>query len=281
MQWSKIKNIVILILLVVNALLLAQVGYREMESARYRRQARDEAALLLAQSGIRVDVASLPEDPGLLSMRCERDSVEEAVLAEALLGSSAEQPDGSFSGERGTVWFYSSGEFYAVFKPGAWPVETTPEATAYRVMELLEMECETVSVTETDDTVLVRMRQTWEGTPIFSCETTLTFEGGELREVRGRRLPGTPTETAGNEAMTVTSVLIRFRSAISESGYVCSEILSLTAGYEMTAVPSSSTFTLTPVWQVETDVSTFLLEEDGSLTLVTQETTGTSAELTA
>ena len=27
--------------------------------------------------------------------------------------------------------------------------------------------------------------------------------------------------------------------------------------------------------------STFLLEEDGSLTLVTQETTGTSAELTA
>ena len=139
MQWSKIKNIVILILLVVNALLLAQVGYREMESARYRRQARDEAALLLAQSGIRVDVASLPEDPGLLSMRCERDSGEEAVLAEALLGSSAEQPDGSFSGERGTVWFYSSGEFYAVFKPGAWQVETAPEATAYRVMELLEI----------------------------------------------------------------------------------------------------------------------------------------------
>ena len=134
MQWSKIKNIVILILLVVNALLLAQVGYREMESARYRRQARDEAALLLAQSGIRVDVASLPEDPGLLSMRCERDSGEEAVLAEALLGSGAEQPDGSFSGERGTVWFYSSVEFYAVFKPGAWQVETAPEATAYRVM---------------------------------------------------------------------------------------------------------------------------------------------------
>ena len=95
MQWSKIKNIVLLILLVVNVLLLAQVGYREMESARYRRQARDEAALLLAQSGIRVDAASLPEDPGLLPMRCERDSGAEAELAEALLGSGAEQPDGS------------------------------------------------------------------------------------------------------------------------------------------------------------------------------------------
>ena len=270
MQWSKIKNIVILILLAVNLLLLAQVGYREAESARYRREAREEAVALLTNNGIQVDLAILPEDPKLGPMRCERDSGSEAALAAALLGSAAEQEDGSYAGEKGKLWLYSSGDFTAALGPGAYPLgERTAESLSALVMEKLGFEGEVLSTVEADGVTTVRMRQSWEGTPIFSCEAALVFEGGELKSIRGKRLPGTPVSVAGESAMTVTTALVRFLSGVTENGYVRSEVRGLTMGYEMEAVPTSSTFKLTPVWQIETDANPFRLEGDGTLVQVT------------
>lgn len=271
MEWSKIKNIVIMLLAVVNLLLLGQVVYREAESANLRRQAREEAAALLAESGIQVDLDALPDDRELGPMRCERDSGKEASLAAALLGEAALGEDGGYAGAKGRVWFYSSGDFTVELEEGAYPLgnKTAADLSA-QVMGKLDFQGEVLSVEEAGGTVTVRMRQTWEGVPIFTCEAALTFENGSLRAIRGRRLPGTPTAAAGESAMTVTTALVRFLSGVTEGGYVRSQVKGMTAGYEMTAVPSSGAFQLTPVWQIETDASPFRLDSRGNLTQITE-----------
>lgn len=271
MRWSKIKNIVIALLLVVDVLLLGQVVFQEAESAALRRQAREEAAALLAQNGIRVDLEAMPEDRELGPMWCERDSEKEATLAAALLGEAAVGVDGGYTGSKGRVWFYSSGDFAVELDPSAYRLETeTVEALSARVMGKLDFQGEILSVTETEGTVSVRMRQSWEGNPIFSCEAVLTYQDGSLRAVRGRRLPGTPTAVAGDRTMTVTTALIRFLGGVTEGGYVRSQVKSMTAGYEMTAMPPSGAFKLTPVWQVETDASPFRMDAQGNLTQITE-----------
>ena len=271
MQWSKIKNIVILLLLLANVLLLAHVVVREMESQRYHRQAREEAAALLAQNGIRVDLGELPDDPQLFPMRCERDIQREKDLAASLLGQASEQEDGSYAGTCGTMWFYSSGDFLAHLEPTAFPVgEKSETDVAAEVMERLDFQGQLRSVTEEDGRVLVELYQLWEQVPVFSCQVTLTFDGGQLTQIQGRRMPGDPVSQGGTGAMTVTTALVRFLSAAAEGGYVCSEIREMTAGYSMTAVPTSSTFRLSPIWQIETDAVNFRLDADGTLTQITE-----------
>lgn len=271
MQWSKIKNIVILLLLLANVLLLAQVVVREMESQRYHSQAREETAALLAQNGIRVDLGELPDDPQLFPMRCERDAQKEKDLAASLLGQASEQEDGSYASPKGTIWFYSSGDFLAHLEPAAFPAGEGNEAdVAAEVMERLDFQGILQSVTEENGRVLVELYQLWEQVPVFSCQVTLTFDEGQLTQIQGRRLPGDPISQGGSGAMTVTTALVRFLSAVTEGGYVCSEIREMTAGYSMTAVPTSSLFQLAPVWQIETDAGSFRLDADGTLTQITE-----------
>lgn len=254
-----------------NLLLLAMSGLRGLESSNYRRQARQEAVSLLADEGIHVDIAALPSDPVLSIRSCERDLAREATLASALLGGAQEQSAGSYAGEKGRLSFHSSGDFSAEFTPDAYVLgNASLEGLSTEVMAKLDFQGEVLSVTPTEAGASVRLRQVWENTPIFSCEVTLSFEGDSLRSIRGRRLPGTPTAAAGNDAMSVTTVLIRFLSALNEGGYVRSEIRALTVGYEMTAMPTSGTFRLTPIWQIDTDASPFRLSRDGVLTQITE-----------
>ena len=52
MEWSKIKNIVILLLALVNVFLLVLVVSQERRSVRYQEEARTEAVAVLAKNGV-------------------------------------------------------------------------------------------------------------------------------------------------------------------------------------------------------------------------------------
>ena len=52
MEWSKLKNIILLLLVSVNAFLLILVGVQESRAARYEEDTRQAAVRVLEQSGI-------------------------------------------------------------------------------------------------------------------------------------------------------------------------------------------------------------------------------------
>ena len=59
MEWSKIKNIIIIILLTVNAFLLISVADREWKSAQYQEEARLGAVEVLRSNRIAVSYTHL------------------------------------------------------------------------------------------------------------------------------------------------------------------------------------------------------------------------------
>ena len=65
MAWSKVKNIMILLLLLVNAFLLVLVGMRQGESRRYQDAALTQAIGVLEQNGIQVETQALGSAQGL------------------------------------------------------------------------------------------------------------------------------------------------------------------------------------------------------------------------
>ncbi len=86
MEWPKLKNIIILILLLVNAFLLIMVGVQERDTAQYREQTITDMVNVLERNGIHLDRDRVPEELDLTALTVERDQESEAALAAALLG---------------------------------------------------------------------------------------------------------------------------------------------------------------------------------------------------
>ena len=83
MEWSKVKNIIILLLLLVNGFLLVLVGMRREETENYQASALAQAVEVLERSGIQVfqegledalDMSPLSVERNLERAEADRDS---------------------------------------------------------------------------------------------------------------------------------------------------------------------------------------------------------------
>lgn len=84
MRWTKIKNIIILLLVVVNLFLLGLVGARAWRTANNERVARERMLTVLAQNGISFLPGELPDKMPLSPIRGTADPA----------GSLPQLPDG-------------------------------------------------------------------------------------------------------------------------------------------------------------------------------------------
>lgn len=73
MEWSKLKNIILLLLVSVNAFLLILVGVQESRAARYEEDTRQAAVRVLEQSGITFGPERVPQEAGLSPLTVTRD----------------------------------------------------------------------------------------------------------------------------------------------------------------------------------------------------------------
>lgn len=261
MSWSKLKNIIILILVLLNGFLLALAGVIQLRSARYEAQALWEAAAVLERSGITVQRESLPSAMPLSAAVYARDGEGEAGLAAALLGGETQaQTDGGLSvyqGAGGTVTFRSTGEFSAELAPEEAPPNGEGREAQVRAL-LAGLGVELWQVRETENRVEVF--QSVGGVPVFPAGTAagqlnagaaFTYDAqGRLSRVSGRLLLGRAAEDPEGEApLSVPTVLIAFLRFVADSGDVCQELREMTPAYRAAADSAR----LTPVWRIATD----------------------------
>ena len=93
MEWSKIKNIVILILLFVNAALLALVILRENRQSQFEAETWSGAVAALERGGITFAAEEPPRPMARPPLSVTRDRTGERPAAEALLGPLSEEAD--------------------------------------------------------------------------------------------------------------------------------------------------------------------------------------------
>ena len=264
MEWSKLKNCIILLLVCANVFLLLLTGGTAWRSANYDRQAALEAVQALEGAGISFAPAQPPENTALLPLAFQRDREGEEQAARALLGEVEEQDTGGgvrviYTGAAGSLQFAMDGTFQLELEEGT--VTAAGEARrqeSQRVLEQLGFEGKLLEAEEEGDTLTLTYRQSWQGTPVFSCTAVLTWRGESLVSVQGRRLAGQTTPQEGEACLDTATVLVRFLSAVSRGGYVFSTVEAMTDGYRVSggARPEA----LSPVWLVETDVDDYYID---------------------
>lgn len=254
MRWSKIKNIILLLLVVVNVCLLVMVGLRAGRTARSERETRERMITILERGGIAFAPEEVPGAMPLSSLRVTASPMGEAEAALLVGPVSKVATVGSrilYTGEKGTVTFSPTGEASAEFDAAAWPLDgTDADQAGAELLEALGLRVQEESRETQGSTLWLTFTQLWEGTPVPNLAVTLTYQDGALRQLSGRWLTGTAERAAGENLLTASTALSRFLEALNKEGYVCSGITEMYAGY---AAGGTGLVTLTPAWYIETD----------------------------
>lgn len=265
MRWSKIKNIILLLLVLVNGFLLAQVSLREWQSQRGEQETRERMRTILARN----DVTYLPEEiPGALELTPRRVTLEAPgqAQAELLVGNAVptEQVGArvSYEGERGQVTASASGELEVQFQG-----EAPLGSELGQLLTDLGVEARETERTAEGDKVTVTLTQSWHGIPVPGLTVKVTLgTGGRMEELILRRLAGEEEILPAEETITASTALARLLEELSRGeGYVCSQILRMYPGYVHSG---TGTVTLTPAWFIETDTWRFVVDgETGSVSV--------------
>ena len=277
MERYRLKNIIILILLLLNGFLLVLVGTRWSEAVQYDRAALEQTVEVLAGRGIEVDPDGLPGPGDLPPLSLERDLEAEQKLVRALLDEAVEADNRGgglylYQGALGEVSVRAGGELSAALADSPFWDADDPESHAAALLKKMGVSARQLGVETQEDRRLVRFLQLWNKAPVFSCEVEFVYENGRLRSLQGTLLTaGQGVEEAG-EVLSLPTALLRFLDGVTATGDVCSAIRSMEAGDRITSQPLSGGVRLTAVWLVSSNTADYYLDgATGALTRVTDQ----------
>ena len=254
METSRLKNIIILILVLTNLSLLGLLGMRLTTGYTARNEAREQMVQLFAAEGVTLDIDSIPSATPPSGLVLARDPAEDEKLAAFLLGEPLVMSDGgggvsTYQNENGSAVFRADGTFDVV-------LETSSEDAGH----LCQAFCrafyyEDLTFASQADVTSASAVQTYEGAPVVNCTVTFSISGGRVKRVSGVHLPREGELSGTSVTLTALGALDALLDTI-RGGAVVTEVRDLYLCYELqstTAAPMS----LVPAWCVVTDTENY------------------------
>lgn len=263
MESAKLKNIILIILIVTNVFLLSLMVFQRLESRQYQQKALADAVALLEQRGISVRQEAIPAQDFPAPAALTRDQAGEKEVFTALLGEDTVLTQRGlvslYTGPLGQAEVRGDGSFSVKLEPGAYSMAESSDPANY-VLAFLARRMSFGGRLDrvTDDTVTAT--QIWDNSPVFSCQVTVTYDQGSLVSVAGTRLVGQPSaDVQTSLPLSTATLLVRFRAGLIDSGDTCTAVLSATQGYTLSS-GADGKLRLTPVLRLETDTNPYILD---------------------
>lgn len=266
MERYRLKNIIILILLLVNVSLLASLLYRQSEKRTMLRRSEEELITLFAASDITLSHSAISWNDPLPGVTMTRSAARERELATFLLGSGVQEVSqggiNTYYNAAGSVQCRANGSFDA-------KLQQFPEDT--------EAFCKQFSSTFSCSEAIFSLDETGSGTatalckyekhPIYNSTVTFTLSEGDITAISGMLLPESGTATGEPDLLSCAAALTTFLQMRLEEGTVGSSILSTHLCYESQSTPASS-ISLVSVWCIETDIASYYVNcSSGAITV--------------
>lgn len=257
MERYRLKNIIILILALLNVFLLISLGIRGTEERNARRIQRQELVSLFAADGMTLDPGLIPEDTELSVYTLPREEALEKNAASFWLGSVSER-----TAQGGGIYTYSGSRGAAIFRDtGSFDIAGT--LSSGDAEDMCRDFCREFSYGEPSFTYDERGIGTgtalrrWNGAPVFNGAITFTISGGAVTSVSGALLPDAGTESAADQPLlSAFAALTAFQQMRHESSSVVSTITEISLCYELQST-ASAPMALVPSWHIVTDTALF------------------------
>ena len=257
MDTAKVKNIIILVLLLVNLCLLALVAYDRIEAAGIRQRAEENVKAAFENSGISL-TADVPWGGTVDTFSLYRDKEKEHSMVRRVIGRCTVQDLGGnilfYKGTRGEARFRGTGEFQIMPTDGGIETGTDPIATATDVLRSMgfKVDASGASMVQEGQAITVVLSCCFRGETVYNCNVKFLFSTENLLLIDGRR-PLERGDVGETETLDAATVLMRFLAEVRQAGLVCTEVHSVELGYQMDA-SAAGEGTMTPFWRIETDL---------------------------
>lgn len=252
MDRYQLKNVIILILLLVNGFLLGSLAYRGTAARAARDRSVEQLAALFAADGITLDPGAIPDQEPPAGRTLTRDMALERSAAVDLLGGGLRRSERggvcSYSGTGGAALFRENGAFEAAGTLAA----SGGEEFCRRFCREFHYKITAVQLDGEGSGTVTALRE-YGGLTVANCAVTFTLERDAVISAKGTLLPESSVETAGSqEPLSAQAALTAFLAMRRETGAVASSITEMSLCYELqssNAVPMS----LAPAWHIATD----------------------------
>lgn len=265
MEGAKIKNFIIIVLILLNAFLLILVIMDKTESSGSRRAVYDDLSRIFEDNGISLSgVREAMEEPTpyyVLQRDLERE--RESVLG--LLGGGETQDLGGgvylYRGADGEATFRAAGEFEIRLDAGAYAfTDDDIEAEALSICKKLGIET-APGFTEREDGedggMTVVLVCAYDGAAVYNGEIYFRFAEDALL-ISGRRPLDLAEVIESGETLDVVTLMIRFLNTVRDGGKICTQVQGMDLGY-MIETTVSGIAELRPVWKLATDAGDYYL----------------------
>lgn len=255
MRWTKIKNIILLLLVAVNLFLLALVGVRAWRTAQNDRQTRERMLQILENSGISFLPTELPDAIGLTPQRLTAAPIEERQAALLVGEVTAAETMGTrtiYRGTYGVLSVSSSGEAVLDYFSNC----PLTEENIWNALSELGLAFRETGRTDDRGELNVEACLLWGEVPLPGETLHLICSGSVPVSLTFRALLGTAEPQSAAESLSAATALLRLLDALNQQGYICSRIDRLYPGYVLSG---AGPFTLEPAWFVEIDTAPWRL----------------------
>lgn len=250
-----LKNIIIIILVLVNVCLLGSLAMRQTSAANSRRQTEEQLTELFAADGMTLEKDAFSNKTPPTALSLTRSTQLEREVAAFFLGSSVIQEDQgggtyTYTGPSGVARFRSNGSF---------------DVAGTLSSEDVESFCRKFCKTFSYETPVFVLDSSGSGTgtavctcndfPVFNALVTFTVDHGTLLTVSGTLLSQEGSAVATEQKpLSATAALTAFQNARRKSGAVVSAVTDISLCYEL---QSTSALSLSPAWCIVTDTTNY------------------------
>jgi regulatory protein YycI of two-component signal transduction system YycFG len=251
MERSRLKNIIIFILALVNICLLASLSIRRIQEHVVWSQTTSELSSMFQADGITLDPDQIPSTLPPGSLELNRDTDVDSKLAAFILGEDLTLHDVgggilTCTSSLGTASFRAGGSFFMSGHLGTKNLD-----------ELCRKFCSTFGYEDyhydaADGNGLATAIQVYNGYQIINCQITFLIQNGNLISVSGTHVPGNSAGQDNRDSMTAATALVRFLEARRESGIVATSIRKIQACYKLQST-TAAPLMLAPIWRISTD----------------------------
>lgn len=257
MERFHLKNIIILILVLLNGFLLFSLAQRRTSEQNAYRRTVEQLVALFQRDGMDLDPGAISRASPPSGVSLVRDTALEEQAAAFLLGqapSSSDQGGGIFhyAGAAGEALFRSSGGF-----------EAAGTLAGRDAGEFCREFCRAFSYEVPD----IRLDGGGSGVftaagvfgklPVFNCTVTFTIQEGVLTAVSGTLLPKAGAPVSGEEPLSAAGALTAFQRMRRESAAVASTVTDARLCYELQTAGAS--MSLDPAWRIVTDTEDYFV----------------------
>jgi regulatory protein YycI of two-component signal transduction system YycFG len=256
LEYSKIKNIVIAILLALNMFFLALFLIGRSESGKLEQQAKEDILSIYSAGGISIEKSVIPADAKISYYKMSRDLDREKQIAETVLGAKDMSAIGGsvyqYVNILGEALFYPQGDFAITLTNGKAFSDTSNSALIKYLKEMnFNVDSESIKVESFGGTKAVSFNFINDGILILNGKLTMIFEDSSLISISGKRPTSAPL-FSDTSIMSVKTALVYFLYGIKNIDTSCSKVTEVSPAYFIYDSGSGS-LVLLPVWRIETN----------------------------